>query len=102
MNLIKNNTNKIYSYVPRHIANLLGDISAFSKNRTICVQVPFKTCVKKFVGLLSDDSIASLSKTIMEAYAMPCWAMPSCGGVMSIMLSHAMLCHAGPCRHAAV
>ncbi len=44
-----------------------GDISAFSKNRTICVQVPFKTCVEKFVGLLSDDSIASLSKIIMEA-----------------------------------
>ncbi len=26
-------------------------------------------------------------------HAMPCWAMPSRCGVMSIMLSHAMPCH---------
>jgi hypothetical protein len=29
--------------IGRHIANLLGDISAFNENRTICVQVPIKT-----------------------------------------------------------
>ncbi len=28
------------------------------------------------------------------------WAMLSCCGVMNIMLSHSMSCHAGPCHHA--
>ncbi len=37
---------------------------------------------------------------VVPFHPMPYWAVPSCSGVMFVMLSHSIPCHAGPCHHA--
>ncbi len=39
---------------------------------------------------------------VVPFHPMPCWTMPSCSGVMFVMLSHSIPCHTGPCHHAVV